>query len=83
MSSFKYRFLICEFSFMDVQRFPENSGIPKSKLPFLRMNRGYIMSSLNSIPEQFGVTLIYANDTAQAELAVVQIFQDVVNGLNT
>lgn len=80
MTAFEHRYLILEFSYTDVLNFPNGSGIPAKKIPFLRMNKGFIISCLDKIPVDFGIQVIYAGSQVAAEAAVIEIFTEVING---
>lgn len=49
MASFKYRFVVCEFSLEDVRYFPQGSGIPKDKWPKLRVTAKFLMRRIVDI----------------------------------
>lgn len=80
MQSFQYKYLICEFSFDDVLNFPNNSGIPVSKRKFIRMNSGFIASTLNKIQVDYGVNIIHTSSKAESEYAAIEIFNKVRYG---
>ena len=42
MSNFRWAYIVCEFSIDDIMSFPENSGIPKKRWQYMRMNGKFI-----------------------------------------
>lgn len=79
MQEFQHKFIVCEFTHERLMEFPYNAGIPKSMIPKIRINKFYLSSSLQQLHDS-GVTVVYCNGRAEAELASVQIFEDIVNG---
>lgn len=79
MQSFRFRYIICEFSLDDIERFPEGSGIPKSKWKYIRMNSGFIQSRLNSLAEKYGVEIRFCGNKDQAIREAINIFNEVID----
>ena len=70
-----HRFLLCEFWESDVLQFPVNSGIPRSKLKYLRMNGKYLYKILKGIEEDYEMPIIYCGSLESAEEEAVKIFK--------
>jgi hypothetical protein len=60
MLDYKHRYIICEFPFQDLLTFPLNSGIPKSKIPHLKISKNFLISSLERIENKYNIEIIYA-----------------------
>ncbi len=69
LDSFRFPFLVLEFSMDDIMRFPENSGVPKSKWHELRIKPNFILSCLLSIETKYKTKVVlagkYGMNTAQ------------------
>lgn len=77
MSSMKYKYIICEFSLEDFYLFPENSGIPKKRWPYLKRGGMFILKSLNELAEKYGIEVIYCGTRFDACEKVMEIFNKV------
>lgn len=60
LDSFAHPFLVLEFSMEDIMKFPENSGIPKSKWHELRIKPNFILSCLLSIQSRHKTQVVLA-----------------------
>jgi hypothetical protein len=49
LDKFEHAYLFLEFEFADLVRFPENSGVPKSKWPFLRVTPQLLVKRLHEV----------------------------------
>ena len=79
MSSFRWKYIIFEFSIDDLMNFPQNSGIPKKQIPFVRMNGKFMWKKLREYEEDYGVELIFAQDKENAEDRAMMIFDNVTD----
>tara|TARA_Y100001938_G_scaffold145524_1_gene222358 strand:- start:13026 stop:13511 length:486 start_codon:yes stop_codon:yes gene_type:complete len=77
MSKFRWAYIVCEFSIDDIMSFPENSGIPKKRWQYMRMNGKYIWKRIREIEEEFGVVFLFLDNKHDAEDKVVRIFDEV------
>lgn len=46
LSKFKYAFLVLEFEWADVLRFPNFSGVPKHKWPYLKVTSRFLVKKI-------------------------------------
>lgn len=76
MMSFKKKYLIFEFSINDLLDFPARSGIPPYQLKYVRMNAGFMISSLEKLEEKYGFEVIYCNNTQQATETAFQLITE-------
>ena len=83
MLQFPHRYLICEFPQSRVLEFPNNSGIPNNLKSKIRMNGGFINSSLEKIKANYGITIFFANSVDEAEEITVGIFNKVIDEINS
>ena len=77
MSKFRWAYIVCEFSIDDIMSFPENSGIPKKRWQYMRMNGKYIWKRIREIEAEFGVVFLFFDNKHDAEDKVVRIFDEV------
>lgn len=77
MKKIKWHYIICEFSIDDVLAFPVNSGIPKNKWSNLRINGKYMMKTLSSYKELYGIDVIYCENEFGAYQKATEIFDNV------
>lgn len=78
LSTYKYKFLICEFDFEDIVNFPHNSGIPKSMMNRIKISPAFIMAAMSKIQLKYGIQIIYAGNPRNGQLAAESIFKTVV-----
>ena len=76
-SQFRWAYIICEFSIDDLMNFPQNSGIPKSKWPYIRMNGRYMWRKFCEYQEEYGVQIIFCGSREEAQQRVIRIFDEV------
>ena len=67
MSDFRWKYILCEFSIDDLMNFPENSGIPKKQLQYVRMNGKFMWKKLCEYQEQHGVEVVFCDSKLDAE----------------
>lgn len=78
MAEYEFRYIICEFPKQRIYEFPENSGIPKRKWKYLRINSGYMVSQLARIETDYDVRIVFCNDKIEAQ----DFFIDLVNRIH-
>jgi ERCC4-type nuclease len=66
MEPFSQKFLILEFSQSDVARYPMGAGLPRRVIRKIRVKGPYILKVLGQIEEEYGITIIYAGNRANA-----------------
>lgn len=77
MKTFKYKYLILEFSEDMLSRFPLDSGIPAKFLPSIRINANYLISCINRLQDR-DITVIFANNRDEAINEALEIFDKVI-----
>ena len=77
MSSFRWKYIIFEFSIDDLMNFPKNSGIPKKQMQYVRMNGKFMWKKLREYEEEYGVQLIFSYYKENAEERAMIIFDEV------
>jgi hypothetical protein len=60
MKSFKYAFIVCEFTMDDILNFPKNSGIPPKLWPRVKVSPYFILKSYIEIEVLHNVKIILA-----------------------
>lgn len=83
---YKRKILLCEFTYDDILRFPEGSGIPKHLwykkgrkgiVRRVRMTPELILSKLEYITNIYDIEIIYAGDRFNAVNIANKIFQEL------
>ena len=83
MASFRFAFIICEFTIENVNEFPVNSTIPERNWKYLKMSPKFIMSRLNKWSETYGVEVIYCGNAANAEDTAISLLRESYNVIKT
>jgi hypothetical protein len=60
LESFKYPFIILEFTMDDIMKFPESSTIPKYKWKYLKVNANNILKATLDFQLKFKTKIIFA-----------------------
>lgn len=77
MNTYKYKYVICEFSIHDLYRFPEGSGIPKKDWKNLRMNYKYITSCIEKIINDCNIEFFFCLNKIDAERKFLELYNDI------
>ena len=77
MAEFPYPFLLLEFHWGDIERYPAGSGIPYPKWKSLRIKPQYILSVLFGIQIEKGIHVIACGDKITAEKMALRILKKV------
>ena len=77
MAKFPYAFLLLEFSWVDIERYPAGSGIPYPKWKRLRIKAPYILSVLFNMQIEKGIHVIACGDKITAEKMALRILKKV------
>ena len=57
---YPHAYIVCEFSLEDIMKWPLNSGIPKHKLPYVKITKQFILKRFLDIQTQYKVKFIMA-----------------------
>ena len=77
MTSFRWPYIICEFSLDDLMMFPKNSGIPRPKWKFLRMNGKFMWKKLSEYADEHGINVLFCNNREESQERVMRIFDEI------
>jgi hypothetical protein len=77
MDNFRWKYILCEFSIDDLMNFPQNSGIPKKQLQYVRMNGKFMWKKLCEYQEQHGVQIVFCDNKINAQERAMFIFDEV------
>ena len=77
LATFPYAFLLFEFNWSDIERYPHGSGIPQKVWPSLRIKGKYMQRVISSIQVQHGVHVIACGDKKRAEEIAILIMRKV------
>ena len=67
MQTFPHAFLLLEFHWLDIERYPHGSGIPKKMWNSLRIKGKYMERVISTIQIERGVHVIACGDKKRAE----------------
>lgn len=82
MSKFELAYIICEFTLDEALRFPEGSDIPKRLLKYVKIGGKFIVKTLSSYEELYGVKVIYAGDRGGAIEKAIEILEGAAKQYN-
>lgn len=77
MAEYEHSFLLFEFSWFDIERYPEGSGIPIYKQPRIRIKGKYMMRVITTTMVEKGIHVIACGDKARAEQMAFNIMRKV------
>ena len=77
MSQFRWAYIICEFSIDNLMDFPQNSGIPRRRWQFIRMNGKFMWRKIREIQEDYGVVTLFCNNAEESQERAMRIFDDI------
>ena len=77
MGTFPHSFLILEFSWADIERYPEGSSVPRSKWNSIRIKGKYVMRVLSTARLEHDVHVIACGNKKRAEETAFYIMRKV------
>jgi len=77
MAEFKYKFLILEFDYRDIDVFPEGANIPKHMKSKVRVKGPFIIKCLTRMAIKYGIHVIPCTRAAYAEHIAYSIMKEV------
>lgn len=83
MQEYPERFLIMEFDYDDVKQFPLGSNIPQKSWSQIRIKSPFIMKYISEVQVTYGVHVILAGNTANAEHIATNIMKRIVEKYGT
>lgn len=78
LRGFKYKYIICEFDASNISEFPYNCGIPRSKIPYVRIKPAFIFSCLSKIQVDYDIPVIFAGNSQTAEILVENYIKRII-----
>lgn len=77
MREYDLAYFVCSFPYDDLNIFPENSGIPKSKWPQLSITGKYLRRKIHEIHEQYtSIEFLFFKDKYDAEDATYKLLKE-------
>jgi len=77
MMDFKYRYLILEFDWDEIARYPYNLKIPQWKKDRIKIRGGFIRAKLLSYQIDYGINIITCKNRQQATNIALEIMKKV------
>jgi ERCC4-type nuclease len=78
MSSYKYSFIIMEFSFEDIINFPVGSSIPKHVWKNLKITPSYIIRYISDIQIKYNIKILFCGNAYNAEKMALSLIRRVI-----
>jgi ERCC4-type nuclease len=79
MMKYKYRFILCEFNYYNIDIYPRGSEIPKAKWDSIRIKAPFIRSKLVDIMIRYGVQIIFCENAEYASEIATTIMRKIYN----
>lgn len=76
-SSFKYKFIICEFSLPNLLSFPYSSSLPKRIVKTIRIKGPFILSQLQNYSIEYGMNVVFCDNALNAQKYVESLFKKI------
>lgn len=73
MTFYRFRYIICEFSYDKLLMFPKGAYIPKYLRGKIRMNGKFLAKRINEIIDEYGVEFIFCSDRQEAKQKAAEI----------
>lgn len=78
LTVFTYKYIICEFDFVDLMDFPVNSGMPRYLYDKVKISPNFLISAMSKIQVDYGIPIIYAGNKNNAEIVAESIMKRVL-----
>lgn len=79
MAQMERAYFVCSFPYSDLEIFPENSGIPKKRWKYLRINGKFLKRKIHEIEEQYeNISFIFCDNAIAAEEVTYTIFKEYI-----
>lgn len=82
LQSYKYSFIICEFSLDDVIKFPIDSGIPPRRWKYLKVTSKFLLKKVAEYQVKFNTKILFCGNKSNAWDMVNSIFKRVIENEN-
>jgi len=75
--TYKYRYIIFEFSASDVEMFPYGSGLPKNVISKLKISSAYLMKCIAKIQVKFDIHVIFGGNRDNSIYLITNIMKEI------
>jgi ERCC4-type nuclease len=79
MQEYKYRYVLCEFSYEKLLMFPKGSKLPKRVLRRIRINGKYLAKLVGELSDQYGVEFIFCENRFEAQDKAMELLTVAYN----
>ena len=79
LSTFKYRYIICEFNYQDILNFPIGSNIPKKYQHKIRISANWMESYVLSLVSRHGIPVLFAGDADNGKRMAFSILKKIAS----
>ena len=83
MMTYEYRYLILEFNIQDVLDYPVGSSVPPARWKKLKTRGPYIMKCISQFQVKYGINVVFAGNSRNAEYAATNIMKRIYERLHT
>lgn len=77
MQYFTHKYILCEFSPADIERYPNCKCVPISKRKFIKIRPQFIQKRIDDIQDQFNIIFFFCQNTVEAEQKVVELYETI------
>lgn len=76
MTTYELRYVVCEFSYDDMLKFPRNAKIPKYLKRKIKMNGRYMAKIISELVDTYEVEFIFCNDRQEANQTAIELIEN-------
>ena len=77
MRSFRFSYIVCEFSLQDVIDYPNGSRIPKGRIDNIHITGKFVLKNMIEFQLKYGVQVVFCDNPANAEFFTRSLFKRV------
>jgi ERCC4-type nuclease len=77
MQSYEYKYILCEFEASDIYKFPNCACLPKALRGKIRIKPQFIVSRIEFIESEYGVSFIFCPSRDKAEKVIVDLYESI------
>lgn len=76
MKDIPYKYIVCEFPFEYIERFPINSGIPKYLWKKIRVGKDQLLKGIEKMENEYNVVFCFCDGREAAQDKILEIIYD-------
>lgn len=83
MQTFRFRWIVCEFTYMALKAFPEQAGFSEKLKSKIKIRGNYLCSQVNKIKDTYNVDFIFCRDELEAYITALDLMNGAVDVIRT